>query len=164
MMMNDGGDDDEPQCWWWDWRFQWWWWWTTVMEVCFRWWKFVSDVISGGGVCFWWWSLFPNGDGSLVCFRCWKFVSGGGSLFPTWFLVVEFVSRRWWKFGLVPVMEVCSRLMNDDEFVLFCLFPPLVFFRGVGSNYVGLDVNGLDLCRVHKDSLCMITTPYTTFI
>jgi len=42
-------------------------------------------------------------------------------------------------------------------FVLFCLVPRLVSFGGIGSNYVGLFINELDLCRVHKDSLCMIT-------
>ena len=66
--------------------------------------------------------------------------------------------RRWWKFVSGGV---------DDEIEIYfwwCGYEfvsRLVFFGGVGSNYVGLPVNGLDLCRVHKDSICMITTLVT---
>jgi len=143
--MNDG-DDDEDDCTKDDddeWRW-WWWWWMTVMMMNGG----VDDEIEDSG-----------GDDDER--RWWKFVSGDGSLFRRDF--------RWWSLFPDRDGSLVPRLFPFGEWrwwVCFVLFgSALVSFGGVENNYVGLPVNGLDLCRVHKDSLCMITTPakYTFF-
>jgi len=65
----------------------------------------------------------------------------------------------WWDWRFRWLWEFVFSLVH---FVLFCLVLRLVSFGGVGNNYVGLLVNGLNLCRVHKDSLCMITASKTS--
>jgi len=117
------------------------WVWMVVMMMKWRWWwwRWLRK-----GWWWWWWITVVN-DGYDDERRCWWW----DWRFQWWWwrttvmeAVIEDsggVERRWWTFGLVFNWSV-------ERFVCLIMLSHCL-------------MNGLDLCMVHKESLCMITTP-----